>query len=269
MFKKNGRSGGIVSWTYTNEDREQFILTGTWYSAAEGETVFVEIRTPDGGLVAERRGTLHVERGIIGGKVFFASVKSLGGDVEGSAYYVKQAVEDYVSKVTRHVMDQRKAEKRQAETVRDWADATSREWIVGEQYEINSELVGLATGTYRYTRSTTRGPEIVFDSFTTKTSFFESFGVREATIVEATLVRSVVEAKQPVDANGEKLVEGTVYVIVHDNGARSFRVYRDAVVEDDDSLTLVFEDAYGQRDGLHEARIRVEPVDLIPMLAEA
>lgn len=92
------------------------------------------------------------------------------------------------------------------------------------------------------------------------------YRTNEKFVVQRTGHGTVYEAhgrlhREPTDNSGEKLVPGTVYRVARDAFYPEFAVYRDAVVEDDDSLTLVFETADGRRDGYAEARTKVERID--------
>ncbi len=66
--------------------------------------------------------------------------------------------------------------------------------------------------------------------------------------------------RQPVDTTGAALVPGTAYRLRYLDRA-FFAIYRDAVVEDDDSITLVIEDAHGTRDGYSASKWDVEPIN--------
>jgi hypothetical protein len=68
--------------------------------------------------------------------------------------------------------------------------------------------------------------------------------------------------RAPKDTTGAALVPGTVYRVrgTWPQALATFYVYRDAVVEDDDSITLVVEEAGGRRIGFAAASYTVEPI---------
>jgi hypothetical protein len=78
----------------------------------------------------------------------------------------------------------------------------------------------------------------------------------------------LVADRLPKDTTGAALVPGVVYRFVRDDhptGAKypTFAIYRDAVVEDDDSVTLVIEDAAGVRRGVSGTFYAVERLDVV------
>lgn len=66
--------------------------------------------------------------------------------------------------------------------------------------------------------------------------------------------------KIPKATDGSTLEPGVIYRTRSGEHA-SFAIYRDAVVEDDDSVTLVFENAAGLRFGISASKYEVERID--------
>lgn len=137
--------------------------------------------------------------------------------------------------------------REQARQDRDLADAGLRRCACGAVYA--DPMISVPDEAYRDTAFPEWGQHVTTKRHETHEAKFEAAGQPVHRLPTAT--------------DGSTLEPGVIYRVTSTSTGSEphFRIYRDAVVEDDDSLTLVFENADGRRFGIADARVVVERID--------